>query len=60
MCQLYLNQVRDLEHCEIICQLQKTTYCKISLMHLTETFPVKLLQIVVSDANPKRVLAHIL
>ena len=30
------------------------------LMHLTETFAVKLLQIVVSNASPKKVLAHIL
>ena len=29
-------------------------------MHLSETFAVKLLQIVVSDASPKKVLAHIL
>ena len=29
------------------------------LMHLTETFAVKLLQIVVSDLSPKRVLACI-
>ena len=30
------------------------------LMHLTETFAVKLLQIVVSDASPKKVRVHIL
>ena len=30
------------------------------LMHLTETFAVKLLQIVVSDVSPKQVLPHIL
>ena len=30
------------------------------LMHLTETFAVKLLQIVVSDVSPKKVLAGIL
>ena len=30
------------------------------LMHLTETFAVKLLQIVVSDVSPKKVLARIL
>ena len=30
------------------------------LMHLYETFAVKLLQIVVSDVNPKQVPAHIL
>ena len=30
------------------------------LMHLTETFAVKLLQIVVSDASSKQVLARIL
>ena len=30
------------------------------LMHLTETFAVKLLQIVVLDMSPKQVLAHIL
>ena len=29
-------------------------------MHLTETFAVKLLQIVVSDVSPKKVLARIL
>ena len=29
-------------------------------MHLTETFAVKLLQIVVSDVRPKQVLARIL
>ena len=28
-----------------------------TLMHLTETFPGKLLQIVVSDVGPKKVLA---
>ena len=31
-----------------------------SLMHLTETFAIKLLQIVVSDVSPKNVLARIL
>ena len=30
------------------------------LMHLTETFAVKLLQIAVSDVSPKQVLARIL
>ena len=30
------------------------------LMHLTKTFAVKLLQIVVSDVSPKKVLARIL
>ena len=30
------------------------------LLHLTETFAVKLLQIVVSDVSPKRVLPYIL
>ena len=30
------------------------------LMHLTETFAVKLLQIIVPDASPKKVLARIL
>ena len=29
-------------------------------MHLTETFAVKLLEIVVSDGSPKQVLARIL
>ena len=30
------------------------------LMHLIETFAVRLLEIIVSDASPKKVLAHIL
>ena len=50
MYQRYLNQV---------CQLQKGHIAN-HLMHLTETFAVKLLQIVVSDVSPKKVLARIL
>ena len=42
-----------------ICQLQRSNYCK-PLNTFTETFAVKLLQIVVSDVSPKKVPAHIL
>ena len=38
----------------------KEAHIENHLMHLTETFAVKLLQIVVSDASPKGVLACIL
>ena len=38
----------------------KEAHIKNHLMHLTETFAVKLLQIVVSDVSPKQVLPHIL
>ena len=38
----------------------KEAHIENHLMHLTETFAVKLLQIVVSDMSPKQVLAHIL
>ena len=36
-----------------------TLYIEKHLMHLTETFAVKLLLIVVSDVSPKQVLARI-
>ena len=38
----------------------KESHIENRLMHLTETFAVNLLQIVVSDVNPKQVLARIL
>ena len=38
----------------------KEAHIENHLMHLTETFAVKLLQIVVSDVSPKQVLARIL
>ena len=38
----------------------KEAHIENSLMHLTETFAVKLLQIAVSDVSPKQVLARIL
>ena len=38
----------------------KEAHTENQLMHLTETFAVKLLQIVVSDVTPKQVLRHIL
>ena len=38
----------------------KEAHTENQLMHLTETFAVKLLQIVVSDVSPKTVLARIL
>ena len=38
----------------------KETHIENRLMHLTETFAVKLLQIAVSDVSPKQVLARIL
>ena len=38
----------------------KEAHIENHLMHLTETFAVKLLQIVVSDVSPKKVLAGIL
>ena len=38
----------------------KEAHIENHLMHLTETFAVKLLQIVVSDVTPKQVLRHIL
>ena len=38
----------------------KEAHIENHLMHLTETFAVKLLQIVVSDVRPKQVLAGIL
>ena len=38
----------------------KEAHIENRLMHLTETFAVKLLQIVVSDVRPKQVLARIL
>ena len=38
----------------------KEAHIENHLLHLTETFAVKLLQIVVSDVSPKKVLAGIL
>ena len=38
----------------------KEAHIENHLMHLTETFAVKLLQIVVSDVSPKQVPARIL
>ena len=38
----------------------KETHIASNLMHLTETFAVKLLHIVFSDVSPKKVLARIL
>ena len=38
----------------------KEAHIENHLMHLTETFAVKLLQIVVSDVSPKKVPARIL
>ena len=38
----------------------KEAHIENRLMHLTETFAVKLLQIAVSDVSPKQVLARIL
>ena len=38
----------------------KEAHIENHLMHLTETFAVKLLQILVSDVSPKQVLARIL
>ena len=38
----------------------KEAHIESHLMHLTGTFVVKLLQIVVSDVSPKQVLARIL
>ena len=38
----------------------KEAHIENHLMHLTETFAVKLLKIVVSDMSPKKVLARIL
>ena len=38
----------------------KESHIENRLMHLTETFAVKLLQIAVSDVSPKQVLARIL
>ena len=38
----------------------KEAHIKNHLMHLTGTFAVKLLQIVVSDVSPKQVLVRIL
>ena len=66
MRQLYLKQACDL------CTLQnmlikliksvnfKEAHIENHLLHLTETFAVKLLQIVVSDVSPKQVPARIL
>ena len=67
MCQLYLKQVCDLALCKICYVLKliksfnfKEAHIKNRLMHLTENFAVKLLQIVVSDVSPKQVPARIL
>ena len=64
MCQLYLNQVCDLAHCEICYELIKYVHFNEAhianhLMHLIETFAVKLLQVIVSHVSPKQVLARI-
>ena len=67
MCQLYLKQV-----CDLTCTLQnmlikliksvnfKEAHNENHLMYLTETFVVKLLQIIVSHVSPKQVPAHVL
>ena len=61
MCQLYLKQVCDLAHCKICKSVNfKEAHIENHLMHLTETFAVKLLQIVVSYVSPKQVPARIL
>ena len=62
MCELYLNQVCDLTHSQYANKLIKSVNFKEAhiakhLMHLTETFAVKLLQIAVSDVSPKQVQA---
>ena len=65
MCQLYLNQDCDLAHCDICFKLIKSVNFKEAhienhLIHLTQTFAVKLLQIVFSDVSPKKGLTRIL
>ena len=65
MCQLYLNQVCNLVHCKM-CYLNKLiksvkeAHIANHYMHLTETCAVKLLQIGVSYASAKKVIARIL
>ena len=64
MCQLYLNQVfftlQNMLIKLIKCVNFNEAHVANHLMHLTETFAVKLLQIVVSDVSSKKVPARIL